>query len=76
MPDHVYIATESGSAEVDGETYIFTRGQTRVREGHPLLDAVRDYFEPVGDHIHYDVEQATAAPGEKRKRAASRPAEG
>jgi hypothetical protein len=67
----VYIATQSGASDVDGETYVFTKGSTRVRAGHPLLRAVPDYFEPVDDHIHYDVEQATRAPGEKRRRAAT-----
>ena len=62
----VYIATQSGTCEIDGEAYTFTRGATLVREGHPILDRVPDYFEPASDHVHYDVEQATATPGEKR----------
>jgi hypothetical protein len=62
----VYIAKESGSAEVDGRTLTFTKGITRVRAGHPLLKGREGLFEPVDDVVHYDVEQATAAPGEKR----------
>lgn len=62
----VYVARESGASEVKGEVYTFTKGITRVRAGHPLLKAVPDYFEPVDDSVHYDLEQATASPGEKR----------
>lgn len=62
----VYIATDSGSAEIKGETLVFSKGATLVREGHPLLKACPDFFELASDHVHYDVEQATAAPGEKR----------
>lgn len=64
--DQVYVATESGSCEVKGETYIFVKNITRVRDGHPLLKNVGDYFKPVDDAVHYEVEQATKAPGEKR----------
>lgn len=36
----------------------------RVREGHPVLVGREDFFKPL--EIQYEVEQATAAPGEKR----------
>ncbi len=62
----VYVANESGSAEVDGETLTFTKGVTRVRVGHPLLKGREHLFDPIEMTVHYDVEQATAAPGEKR----------
>lgn len=63
----VYIATETGSTEIDGQTYAFTRGVTRVREGHPLLKGGRlRFFAPVEDSVTYEWEAATAAPGEKR----------
>jgi hypothetical protein len=62
----VYVAIDSGSCEIKGENFSFTKGTTLVREGHALLKAVPDAFELVSDHVHYDVEQATAAPGEKR----------
>lgn len=61
-----FVAVQSGAAEIKGETYTFTKGATLVREGHPLLKAVPDYFEPASDHVHYDIESATNAPGEKR----------
>lgn len=64
--DTIYIAKESGSAEVDGQAYVFIKGVTRVRGGHPLLKGHEELFEPVDMTVHYDVEQATAAPGEKR----------
>lgn len=63
----VFIATDSGSAQApDGETFVFVRGVTRVREGHRLLKVAGHYFEPISDHVQYEVEQATKAPGEKR----------
>lgn len=62
----IYVAIESGSVEIKGETCVFVKNVTRVRAGHPLLKAVPDYFAEVEDAVHYDVEQATAVPGEKR----------
>lgn len=62
----VYVARDSGVSEVDGEIYVFTRGVTRVREGHALLKGREGLFEPVDESVHYDIEQATAAPGERR----------
>jgi hypothetical protein len=62
----VYVARDSGSAEVNGEVLTFTKGVTRVRAGHPLLKGRESLFEPIDETVHYDVEQATAAPGEKR----------
>lgn len=64
--DGVYIATESGVAEVAGVEYVFHKDVTRVREGHPLLKAAPNFFKSAGEDMHYDVESATAAPGEKR----------
>jgi hypothetical protein len=64
----IYIAKESGSCEIDGQPHIFVKGVTRVRAGHQLLKACPDYFEPADKEIHYDLEQATAGPGEKRGR--------
>jgi hypothetical protein len=63
----VYVAIETGSAEINGETFPFVRGITRVREGHPLLKGGRmQFFVPAEEHVHYEWEAATAAPGEKR----------
>jgi len=62
----IYVAIESGSTEIDGEAFYFTKGQTLVRAGHKLLKACPDFFQPAVDHVTYDVEQATKAPGEKK----------
>lgn len=64
----IYIATDSGHAEVNGVPYTFHKGITRVRAGHPLtkIKGFENIFEPVDASVHYDVEQATNAPGEKR----------
>lgn len=51
----VYIATQSGVCELDGEALIFVKGRTRVQAGHPLLDAVPDYFMPASEKVHYEV---------------------
>jgi hypothetical protein len=61
----IYVAKHSFSCELDGEKLFVTQGE-RIRAGHPLLRAQGDYFEPVDMTVRYDVEQATAAPGEKR----------
>ena len=65
--DSVWVATESFACEVDGAGVIVHAGQTRVREGHPMLDTYRQSFKLADQGLHFDtVEQATAAPGEKR----------
>lgn len=67
----VWVATETFACEIDGASVIVQAGVTRVREGHPMLDSYRDKFEESDRHVHFDVEQATAAPGEKRGNAAT-----
>lgn len=64
--DAVWVAKETFACEVDGEQITVFAGTTRVREGHPLLDIYRGSFESTDTDVHFDVEQATAAPGEKR----------
>ena len=67
MPeDGIYVATHTFSTDYDGKTEFVHRGVTRVRAGHPLVRLNPQFFAPVD--AHYDVEQATAAPGEKRGR--------
>jgi hypothetical protein len=41
-------------------------GITRVRAGHAMAKNHPELFEAVDVLVHYDVEQATAAPGEHR----------
>ena len=65
----IYIAKRSFWCEVDGETVLVNKDE-RVRYGHPILRAHGEHFEPVDTRVHYDVEQATAAPGERRGAAA------
>lgn len=64
----VYVARESGHVEIKGVPYVFHNGRTRVREGHPLttMGGFDLFFEPADGHVHYDVEQATDAPNERR----------
>jgi hypothetical protein len=64
----VYVARDSGVAEIKGVPYSFTKGITRVRAGHPLtkIAGFENIFEPVDGHVHYDIEQATDAPDETR----------
>jgi hypothetical protein len=58
------VAKESFAYRFNGEDHQFSAGQTRVRAGHPILEGIEHLFEPI--KAHYEVEQATAAPGEKR----------
>jgi hypothetical protein len=60
----VFTPTESFTADVDGTPASFVPNKTFVREGHPILDQFPLLFKPV--RVQYDVEQATAAPGEVR----------
>jgi len=65
MTGKIYVAKDSGSAYVEGiGDLTFVKGVTRVREGHALLKGREYLFEEV--NAHYEVEEATAAPGEKR----------
>lgn len=59
----IFVPKEPFTAQVDGTDMAFTP-QTLVREGHPILEKYPHLFEPV--RVHYDVEQATSSPGEKR----------
>lgn len=64
----IYVAREAFVCTIDGETFHVNAGE-RVRAGHPLLDKQPGYFEPAEMRVTFDVpavEQATAAPGERR----------
>lgn len=61
--DQLYIARETFWFK----DQLVTAGQTRIREGHPLLKSHGGAFEPVAASRGFDVEQATAAPGERRR---------
>lgn len=61
------VATESFSCRYEGADHAFVAGQTRVRDGHPILKNIRHLFKPIEAHYeHHQVEAATAAPGETR----------
>ena len=62
-PD-IYVARSSGVVNIDGELHHYYAGTTRVRAGHPLLDAAPGKFEPM--RVHYELEDATKTPGRKR----------
>jgi hypothetical protein len=64
MAADVYVCKESGAFEWNGDMVVVNKGVTRVRAGHPMLAAHPELFEEIT--VHYDVERATAAPGEKR----------
>lgn len=64
-PD-IFVALETFNADVNGSPVAIHRGITRVRRGHPLLKGREHLFAPIDLSVHYDVEQATAGPGEKR----------
>jgi hypothetical protein len=49
----------------EGEHITVPEGEI-VRAGHPLLKGRMEHFEPVESFGRFDVEQATAAPGEQR----------
>lgn len=63
----VYVAKESGSAEVDGDVITFVKGQTRIRAGHAILKQLPNFFEPADEHLNYEVEDASAGPDVKRE---------
>ena len=62
----IFVAKETGAVEFDGAPVMVHKGITRVRQGHLLLKRHPEMFEPIDLSVHYEVEQATAAPGEKR----------
>ena len=51
---------------VDLRSHEVVRKGDLVRAGHPLIAANPRNFARVEDRIRFDIEQATAAPGERR----------
>lgn len=60
-----FVATTSGVFKVNGKIEHFKRGQTIVHRDSPLYRAHSKLFTPID---RPSVEQATAAPGERRSR--------
>lgn len=63
----IYRANTTGSVQVGNDVHAIYQNVTLVREGHPLLKAAPNFFEELTESA-YNVEQATAAPGEERER--------
>lgn len=61
---NILVANTNAAIVHDGQSVMLHRGRTHVRAGHPILAGREHMFEQL--HVDYDVEQATAAPGEKR----------
>lgn len=66
-PD-ILVANTTCMIEHDGRQVMLRRGITTVRSGHPITEGHEQLFDPITVHFDRDVpvEQATAAPGEKR----------
>lgn len=64
MSDEILVAKESFSTEINGTPRVVTKGET-FREGHPVIEGREEMFEPF--KVDHELEQATAAPGEKRR---------
>ena len=60
----IYTPKDTFVADYEGSPTVFKRGRTFVREGHGILDLYPGMF--VELRAHFDVEQATAEPGETR----------
>ena len=63
MEGKIFIATTTFTTGVG----TFTENVTRVREGHPILSQFPDKFKEADADYEWDVEQASAAPGERRR---------
>lgn len=66
----LYMAKESFAATIDGDYVSVSKGDL-VRAGHPILKGRESLFVPAEGYVRFDVEQATAAPGERRGDRAS-----
>jgi len=64
MAPEMYVAKETFFVVLDGKRTIVTKDRDLVRAGHKLLRLYPEKFKPAP--VRFDVEQATAAPGEKR----------
>lgn len=62
----LWVAKTDFVCDLDGVQEFIRAGQTRVRAGHRLLERYAECFEPADVGVEFDVEQATAAPGERR----------
>lgn len=49
----ILIAIESFSCRHEGSDHAFVAGQTRVRDGHPILKNIRHLFKPIEAHYEF-----------------------
>ena len=61
----LYMANESFVVTLDREIVSVKKGDL-VRAGHPLLKGRERFFTRAENYVRFDMEQATAAPGESR----------
>jgi hypothetical protein len=70
--DDVYVATRTAHIDVNGRRERITKGQTRVRAGHPLLKQYASFFKPAGEGVKFETEDAIDRPSARnRQRAAA-----
>ena len=62
-----YEANQGFATTFEGEPLFVQKGEL-VHKSHPLLKGREELFDPADRITRFDVEQATAAPGEKRGR--------
>lgn len=63
---NVYIASRSAVIRRDGRRVVIKEGITRAAEGSWIVKDYPDLFARADENLHFDVEEATAVPGEKR----------
>jgi hypothetical protein len=61
-----YRATQGFSITLDDGQQVWVKEGELVHKDHELIKRAKDLFVPAENFGRFDVEQATAAPGEKR----------
>jgi hypothetical protein len=64
--DPIMVANTSCVLRHEGEQIHLRRGKTRARASHPIVTEHLSLWQRIDDHVDFEVEQATKAPGEKR----------
>lgn len=62
--EDILVARTTGVVNLDGKQILLRRGVTRARAGSAVARAYPTHFKPID--VHFEIEQATDAPGEKR----------
>lgn len=81
MGNEILVAVDTFQATVGGGEVRFTAGQTTVRAGHPILEALADKFAPLVPTYEFNAEPEPAAdpappdppPTPAAKKAAAKP---